>query len=79
VPETNIRVLATEATRTATNSEDYRQQIKRATGWDVDMLPKEIEGRIGALGIASSFAEVDGLVMDLGGIYSCTPDLRNLY
>ncbi|OCT46410.1 Retrograde regulation protein 2 [Cladophialophora carrionii] len=67
VPATNIRVLATEATRTAENSVDYRRQIKDATGWDVDMLPKEAEGRIGALGVASSFATVEGLVMDLGG------------
>ena len=62
-----IKILATEATRTATNSVDFRQQIKDATGWDVDMLPKEVEGRIGALGVASSFSNVEGLVMDLGG------------
>ena len=67
VPETNIRILATEATRTAVNSEDYRKQIKDATGWEVDMLPKEAEGKIGAMGVASSFNEVQGLVMDLGG------------
>ena len=67
VPEANIRILATEATRTAVNSEDYRRQIKAATGWEVDMLPKEAEGKIGAMGVASSFSEVDGLVMDLGG------------
>ncbi|KIW99100.1 uncharacterized protein Z519_00763 [Cladophialophora bantiana CBS 173.52] len=67
VPETNIRVLATEATRNAENSADFRQQIKEATGWVVDMLPKEAEGSIGAMGVASSFASVEGLVMDLGG------------
>jgi len=70
VPETNIRVLATEATRMATNSKDFLRQIKDATGWDVDLLPKEVEGRIGALGVASSFASVEGLVMDLGGMGS---------
>jgi retrograde regulation protein 2 len=31
------------------------------------MLSKEDEGRIGAMGVASSFDSVDGLVMDLGG------------
>ncbi|OQV07260.1 hypothetical protein CLAIMM_11718 [Cladophialophora immunda] len=31
------------------------------------MLPKEAEGTIGAMGVASSFASVEGLVMDLGG------------
>ena len=67
VPETNIRVLATEATRAAVNSADYLRQIKDATGWEVNLLPKESEGRIGAMGIASSFSSVDGLVMDLGG------------
>lgn len=67
VPEMSIRVLATEATRSAVNSEDFRRQIKDATGWEVDILPKEAEGRIGAMGVASSFSEVEGLVMDLGG------------
>jgi retrograde regulation protein 2 len=69
VPESNIKVLATEATRTAVNSEEYRRQIKVATGWKVEMLAKEMEGRIGAMGVASSFQEVEGLVMDLGGMY----------
>ncbi|KAK2754352.1 hypothetical protein FQN54_006996 [Arachnomyces sp. PD_36] len=67
VPPKNIHVLATEATRTAPNGEDFRQAIKEATGWDTKLLSKEEEGRIGALGVASSFASVEGLVMDLGG------------
>ncbi|QIW98917.1 hypothetical protein AMS68_004435 [Peltaster fructicola] len=67
VPEKHITVLATEATRTAINSEDFRKQIKDQTGWDVTMLPKEEEGRVGAMGIASSLPEASGLVMDLGG------------
>ncbi|KAK4955000.1 retrograde regulation protein 2 [Elasticomyces elasticus] len=67
VPSTNITVLATEATRTALNSEVFRSRIKHAVGWDVTLLPKEEEGRIGALGVASSLPSVSGLVMDLGG------------
>ncbi|KAL8812561.1 MAG: hypothetical protein Q9223_000971 [Gallowayella weberi] len=62
-----VRVVATEATRTALNSEDFRQQIEKATHWPVEMLAKEDEGRIGAMGIASSFGSIRGLVMDLGG------------
>lgn len=31
------------------------------------MLPKEDEGRIGALGVASGFSDIRGLMMDLGG------------
>jgi retrograde regulation protein 2 len=67
VRDHNIRVLATEATRTAINSLDFLKKIKKASGLDVELLPKEEEGLVGALGIASGFSEVQGLVMDLGG------------
>ncbi|KAI4129094.1 MAG: hypothetical protein LQ338_002392 [Usnochroma carphineum] len=67
VSNRQIRAVATEATRNALNSEDFRQQIEKATGWKVEMLTKEEEGRIGALGVASSFGSIKGLVMDLGG------------
>ncbi|KAL8691369.1 MAG: hypothetical protein Q9218_003389 [Villophora microphyllina] len=67
VRQDRVRVVATEATRNAVNSEDFRQQIQTATGWTVEMLAKEEEGRIGALGVASSFDNIKGLVMDLGG------------
>ncbi|KAI4728296.1 Ppx-GppA-domain-containing protein [Aureobasidium sp. EXF-10728] len=67
VPDQNITILATEATRTALNSEDFRAAIKDKTGWEVKMLRKEDEGRVGALGVATSLGEVKGLVMDLGG------------
>ncbi|KAL4922856.1 major facilitator superfamily domain-containing protein [Aspergillus aurantiobrunneus] len=67
VPNKNVYVLATEATRTAPNSEAFRARIKERTGWEVRLLTKEDEGRIGALGIASSSHAVAGLAMDLGG------------
>lgn len=67
VAQDHVRVIATEATRQAINSEHFREEIRQATGWTVEMLSKEEEGRIGAMGIASSFADVRGLVMDLGG------------
>ncbi|KAF2821765.1 Rft-1-domain-containing protein [Ophiobolus disseminans] len=67
VPEQQIRIVATEATRKAANSADFQEQIKDATGWTVELLPKETEGRIGALGAASSYENVKGLMMDLGG------------
>lgn len=67
VPSGNVRVVATEATREAQNSARFRGAIETATGWKVELLSKEDEGRIGAEGVASSFAEVRGLVMDLGG------------
>lgn len=67
VPEDQIRVVATEATRKAVNSADFQKQIKDSTGWSVELLPKEVEGRVGALGVASSYENVKGLMMDLGG------------
>ncbi|KAI4121191.1 MAG: hypothetical protein LQ347_006930 [Umbilicaria vellea] len=67
VPHDRVRVVATEATREAINSADFIRQIKEVTGWPVEMLAKEEEGRIGAMGVASSFSSLKGLVMDLGG------------
>ncbi|KAF2735427.1 Ppx-GppA-domain-containing protein [Polyplosphaeria fusca] len=67
VPEDQIRIVATEATRKAPNSEEIREAIRNATGWTVELLPKADEGRVGAYGVASSYNEVRGLVMDLGG------------
>ncbi|KAF2012082.1 Ppx-GppA-domain-containing protein [Aaosphaeria arxii CBS 175.79] len=67
VPDANVRIVATEATRKAANSEEYRAEIRRATGWEVELLAKEVEGRVGAYGVASSYGEVRGLMMDLGG------------
>ncbi|CAI6335194.1 unnamed protein product [Periconia digitata] len=67
VPEHHVRVVATEATRKAINSAEFRAEILDKTGWNVELLEKEVEGRVGAHGVASSFADVKGLVMDLGG------------
>jgi retrograde regulation protein 2 len=67
VPESNVKVLATEATRTAINGEEFMRSIREAVGWQVTLLAKAEEGRVGAMGIASSLPEVKGLVMDLGG------------
>jgi len=67
VPEGNVTVLATEATRTAINGAEFMGRIREAVGWEVQLLAKGEEGRVGAMGIASSLPEVRGLVMDLGG------------
>jgi retrograde regulation protein 2 len=67
VPDEQVRIVATEATRKAINSEYFQEQIRNATGWNVELLPKEMEGKIGALGAASSYQNVKGLMMDLGG------------
>ncbi|KAL9084735.1 MAG: hypothetical protein Q9165_007910 [Trypethelium subeluteriae] len=67
VPSSSVRVLATEASRTAPNASDLVRQIQDVTGWTVEVLAKEDEGRIGAWGVAWGFERVKGLVMDLGG------------
>lgn len=76
VPESNHKILATEATRNAVNAAEFIRQIEtglnnQATkkSWKVEMLAKEDEGRIGGLGVVSSVGctGVEGLVMDLGG------------
>jgi retrograde regulation protein 2 len=67
VEHDQIHVLATEAARVAKNSAQLLSSIKATTGLDVKLLDKEEEGNIGALGIASGFMAMEGLVMDLGG------------
>ncbi|CAF3594321.1 unnamed protein product [Fusarium graminearum] len=67
VPESQIHVVATEATRAALNSSEFITKIYKDTGLSVDLLPKEDEGRIGSLGVASGFSDIKGLMMDLGG------------
>lgn len=65
--DTNIHVLATEATRTAINAAEFLSAINSGTGLPVDIMGKEEEGRISALGVASGFSDIKGLMMDLGG------------
>ena len=67
VQDSNIRLVATEATRNAVNREDLLGQIEEKTGWKVDLLTKEEEGRLGAMGIASSINHIEGICMDMGG------------
>lgn len=67
VPLNHIQIIATEATRTARNSKQFTQSIEGATSLQVEILPKEREGIIGAWGIASGLSDIEGLAMDLGG------------
>lgn len=51
VAEGNIQVIATEATRVATNSEEFLKKIYQATGLTVTLLSKQQEALISASGI----------------------------
>ncbi|TID14851.1 hypothetical protein CANINC_004522 [Pichia inconspicua] len=67
VPANGVKVVATEATREASNSKYFITKIYDATGWKVQILSKEEECITGSFGVASSFQEVSGLFIDLGG------------
>ncbi|KAJ2956607.1 hypothetical protein NQZ79_g7567 [Umbelopsis isabellina] len=67
VAQGNVRVIATEATRIASNSQEFQDRIFQATGWNTILLKKEEEALISAMGIVGSFDKVCGLVLDLGG------------
>ncbi|CAD6584027.1 MAG: hypothetical protein ASARMPREDX12_001510 [Alectoria sarmentosa] len=67
VQDGNIRLVATEATRNAINRDDLLGQVGETTGWKVELLTKEEEGRLGAMGIASSIGHIEGICMDMGG------------
>lgn len=47
----NVRVIATEATRIASNSQEFLSRIYEATGWTVSLLSKQEEALISASGI----------------------------
>jgi len=63
----NVHVIATEATRTAPNSKQFRERILNATGWEIELLSKPMEAKISGLGVAATYYGIEGLVMDMGG------------
>ncbi|KAI7874678.1 actin-like ATPase domain-containing protein [Lichtheimia hyalospora FSU 10163] len=63
----NVKVIATEATRLASNAQEFLTRIYDTTGWSVSLLSKAEEAMISAAGIVGTFYKVDGLTMDLGG------------
>ncbi|KAK9325630.1 Ppx/GppA phosphatase family-domain-containing protein [Lipomyces orientalis] len=68
VPDENVSVFGTAASRSAANWEDMVAMITRInSNWTVNRLSPYMEAKYGAMGIASSYYEINGLVMDLGG------------
>lgn len=47
----NVKVIATEATRIASNSKEFLDRIYQATSWTVDILSKEQEAIVSSMGI----------------------------
>ena len=68
VPLENINVFATEAMRRASNAAGMLEAIhKAAPGLKVHVVATEVESLFGAMGARSSFVDVKGLFLDLGG------------
>ncbi|KAL8350412.1 hypothetical protein RB598_005630 [Gaeumannomyces tritici] len=68
VPPGNLLVFATEAMRRASNAADMLKAIADAApGTAVHILEPKVETLLGAMGARSSFVNVRGLFVDLGG------------
>lgn len=68
VLQSSVRVISTDTAKEALNSEEFLNAIYEGTGWEVELLSRDEEARIGVYGVASSFNTISGLVMDLGGV-----------
>jgi exopolyphosphatase/guanosine-5'-triphosphate,3'-diphosphate pyrophosphatase len=64
-----VRVVATSALRDARNARAFLEWVRSATGWTVDIISGQEEGRLIHLGIVSSLRLTASptLMMDLGG------------
>jgi exopolyphosphatase/guanosine-5'-triphosphate,3'-diphosphate pyrophosphatase len=62
-----VHVLATEATRRASNGAELVDAIRAATGLETRVLSGEEEATYAALGVISGFFQPKGLTGDLGG------------
>jgi exopolyphosphatase / guanosine-5'-triphosphate,3'-diphosphate pyrophosphatase len=64
-----VRVVATSALRDARNSRAFRDWVRTATGWKVEVISGLEEGRLIHLGIVSNarIANRRALLIDLGG------------
>lgn len=63
----DLHVLATAATREATNGSAFIAEIEAICGVPVTVLSGADEARLAALGIVAGFANPDGVAGDLGG------------
>lgn len=64
---TELRVLATAATREAANGADFISDVEAITGVPLTVLSGGEEARMAALGIVAGFEHPDGVAGDLGG------------
>lgn len=67
INQSNVKLTATEATRTAPNKDDFIKKIFDSTKWEIETLEKDREAKISAKGVVATYYGVEGLVMDMGG------------
>ncbi len=63
------RLVATEACRMAANGEEFIQRVKDEVGLELEIIGREMEARLAAVGAAPLLAEDAGtaLIFDIGG------------
>ncbi|SMN22754.1 similar to Saccharomyces cerevisiae YGL252C RTG2 Sensor of mitochondrial dysfunction [Maudiozyma saulgeensis] len=67
VPDKNVKIIATEATRIALNRDELLKEIEKGTNWEIKVLSQEEEGTMTTLGLLASSAdnETNGIYFDL--------------
>ncbi len=63
----NVRVIATAASRYARNGPAFLQEAERICGRPIELISGDREAFLSALGVVSGFNNPDGIVGDLGG------------
>ncbi|WP_172254140.1 Ppx/GppA family phosphatase [Saccharibacillus deserti] len=64
---TRIRAVATAAIRNASNSDQIIEILNRETGLDIELLPGEMEGHYGFIGVVNKIDIATGFIVDIGG------------
>ena len=62
-----IDMLATAATRDATNGAEFVRRASQISGQEIRVLSGEEEARLSGLGVLSGTPDADGMMGDLGG------------
>ncbi|NGZ75367.1 Ppx/GppA family phosphatase [Saccharibacillus alkalitolerans] len=62
-----IRAVATAAIRNASNSGQIIEILNRETGLDIELLPGEMEGHYGFIGVVNKIDIAEGFIIDIGG------------
>jgi exopolyphosphatase/guanosine-5'-triphosphate,3'-diphosphate pyrophosphatase len=62
-----LTAVATAAVRNATDGQDFKEEVERATGLNIYVIDGEEEARLSAQGVLLGWPTASGLVCDIGG------------